>query len=477
MEDRKVFDKIVLENFSRMKYLSLILIGYSGFILVLDFGPFKVWDINSIRIYRELDVLLAFFSILSTFFFWFYKNENISLKDSGIKAAIFFVLLWAGIITGIELTTLGFSTLIVAALILVFYVYNNFITSVIFFLGAFFTFVGTVYLRDGINESFKPAIAVLLPIIVISILISRKNYISKVNELNSIDKLEELNHELNDIKANLEHLVEQRTIELSVAKDKAEESDRLKSYFLANISHEIRTPMNGILGFAGLLKEANLSGEDQINYITMIEEGGERMLSIINNLIDISKIESGMTKVVFTETNIKAQLEYIHSFFKPEIEKKGMQFILNARLNEKENVVHTDKEKIYAILTNLVKNAIKYSETGFIELGCDSTLQHAQSDANSPTGLVRERAELQFYVKDTGIGIAPDRHQAVFERFTQADSGDKRAYQGAGLGLAISKAYTELLGGRTWMESEPGKGSVFYFTIPLHPNHNIQHFS
>lgn len=466
MEDSKVFNKIVLENFSRMKYLSLILICYSLFILFLDFGPFKVWDDNSIEIYRVLDVILAFFSILSTFFFWFYKENNFSVKDSGIKAALFFVLLWAGIITGIELTTLGFSTLIVVALILVFYVYNNFITSAIFFLGAFFTFVVTVILRDGLNESFKPAIAILLPIIIISILISRKNYLSKVNELISIDKLKELNHELKEMKENLENIVEQRTIELSVAKEKAEESDRLKSNFLANMSHEIRTPMNGILGFAGLLKEANLNGEDQINYITMIEEGGERMLGIINNLIDISKLESGMTKVVLTETNIKSQLEYIHSFFKPEVEKKGMQFFLNESLNEKEAIVHTDREKIYAILTNLVKNAIKYSETGFIELGCGSTLRQAQSDANSPIGSVRERAELQFYVKDTGIGIAPDRHQAVFERFIQADTGDNRAYQGAGLGLAISKAYTELLGGKTWMESEPGKGSVFYFTIP-----------
>ena len=466
MEDSNVINKIVLENFSRMKYLSLILICYSLFILVLDFGPFKVWDDNSIEIYRILDVSLAFFSLVSTLFFWFYKEDNFLVKDIGIKLTLFFVLLWAGIITGIELTSLGFSTLIVVALILVFYIYNNFITSAIFFLGAFFIFIGTVFIRDGINESFIPAVVILLPIIMVSILISRKNYLSKVNELISTNKLKELNYELNEIKENLENIVEQRTIELSIAKEKAEESDRLKTAFLANMSHEIRTPMNGILGFAGLLKEPNLNGEDHINYITMIEEGGERMLNIINNLIDISKLESGMTKVVFSETNIISQLEHIYSFFKPEVEKKGMQLLLNTRLKEKETVVLTDREKVYAILANLVKNAIKYSENGFIELGCVSTLRQAQSDASTPTGSVRERTELEFYVKDTGIGIAPDRHQAVFERFIQADTGDKRAYQGAGLGLTISKAYAELLGGKIWMESEPGKGSVFYFTIP-----------
>jgi len=466
MENHNVFNKIVLENFLRMKHLSLILICYSLFILFLDFGPFKVWDNNTIGIYRVLDILLAFFSLLSTLFFWFYKEDNFPVKNSGIKAALLFVLIWAGIITGIELTTLGFSTLIVVVLIFVFYLYNNFITSVIFFSGAFFTFIVTVFLRDGLNESFIPAIAILLPIIIISILISWKNYLSKVNELIRTEQLKNLNQELNEIKENLENIVEQRTNELSIAKEKAEESDRLKTAFLANMSHEIRTPMNGILGFAGLLKEANLNGEDQINYITMIEEGGERMLGIINNLIDISKLESGMTKVVISETNVNSQLEYIYSFFKPEVEKKGLQLFMNTSLNEKEVIVRTDREKVYAILTNLVKNAIKYSETGFIELGCRSTLRQAESDASSSNESVRERAELQFYVKDTGIGIAPDRHQAVFERFIQADTGDKRAYQGAGLGLAISKAYAELLGGKIWMKSEPGKGSVFYFSIP-----------
>ncbi len=237
--------------------------------------------------------------------------------------------------------------------------------------------------------------------------------------------------------------------ELLIAKQKAEESDRLKSAFLANMSHEIRTPMNGILGFAGLLKEPKLTGEEQKKYIRMIEKSGVRMLNIINDIIDISKIESGQMEVSISEININEKIEYIYTFFKPEIEGKGMQINFNNTLPSKESVIKTDREKIYSILTNLVKNAIKYTNEGSIEFGY--TLKGKY---------------IEFYVKDTGIGIPKDRQTAIFERFIQADISDIRALQGAGLGLAIAKAYTEMLGGKIWVESEEGKGSMFYFTIP-----------
>jgi PAS domain S-box-containing protein len=241
---------------------------------------------------------------------------------------------------------------------------------------------------------------------------------------------------------------------LKKAKAKAEESDRLKSAFLANMSHEIRTPMNGILGFAGLLKEPDLTGEEQENYIRIIEKSGVRMLNIINDIIDISKIESGQMEVAVSETNIIQQIEYIYVFFKPEVEAKGMRLIIKNSLPDKEFIIKTDKEKIFAILTNLVKNAIKYSDHGTIELGCRLL---------SPAGPL---TELEFFVKDTGIGIPKNRQKAIFDRFVQADIADTRAYQGAGLGLSISKAYVEMLGGKIWVESKEGVGSEFYFTIP-----------
>ncbi len=242
-------------------------------------------------------------------------------------------------------------------------------------------------------------------------------------------------------------------IELMHAKERAEESDRLKSAFLANMSHEIRTPMNGILGFAELLKEPKLSGEEQQEYISIIEKSGLRMLNIIKDIVDISKIESGLMEVKLHESNINEQIDYIYSFFKPETDIKSLQFSCLKTLSGNKAIIQTDKEKIYAILTNLVKNAIKYTDTGSIEVGYILKKEN-HSDV------------LEFFIKDTGIGIRKDRQEAIFERFIQADIQDVNARQGAGLGLTISKAYAGMLGGTIRVESEEGEGSTFYFTLP-----------
>jgi len=252
---------------------------------------------------------------------------------------------------------------------------------------------------------------------------------------------------------------EKRAAELVIAKEHAEQSDRLKSAFLANMSHEIRTPMNGILGFASLLKEVDFIGKEQQEYIKIIEKSGVRMLNIINDIVDISKIESGLMEVNLKESNINEQIDYIYTFFKPEMERKGIQFIYKKSLQNNEADIITDREKIYAILTNLVKNAIKYTDEGSIEFGYNVKKEH-------------QKSELEFFIKDTGSGIPKDRQIAIFERFIQADITDKMARQGAGLGLSISKAFVELLGGKIWVHSTEGKGSEFYFTIPF--NSKIQ---
>lgn len=252
-----------------------------------------------------------------------------------------------------------------------------------------------------------------------------------------------------DANKNLEITVEERTKELLKAKEHAEESDRLKSAFLANMSHEIRTPMNGILGFSELLKEPGLSGETQQDYIRIIEKSGTRMLNIINDIVDISRIEAGLMKIKLQESSINEQMQYIYTFFKPEVDAKGMKLLINIPLPAEDANITTDREKVYAILTNLVKNAIKYSNEGTIELG------YKKMDKN-----------LEFYVKDTGIGIAYDKQDVIFERFIQADTPKEWARQGAGLGLSITKAYLEMLGGKIWVESQEGVGSTFYFTLP-----------
>ena len=246
---------------------------------------------------------------------------------------------------------------------------------------------------------------------------------------------------------------EKRAAELVIAKEHAEQSDRLKSAFLANMSHEIRTPMNGILGFASILKEADLSGEEQREFLELMEQSGVRMLNIINDIVDISKIESGLMEVHLKESNINEQIDYIHTFFKPEMDKKRIQFFSKKSLIGKEAVIITDREKLYAILTNLVKNAIKYTDEGSIEFGYDLKTES-------------QTTVLEFFIRDTGIGIPKHRQEPIFERFIQADIANKMARQGAGLGLSISKAFVKLLGGKIWVSSEVGKGTTFYFTLP-----------
>jgi signal transduction histidine kinase len=239
--------------------------------------------------------------------------------------------------------------------------------------------------------------------------------------------------------------------EFSRLRQKAIDSERLKSAFLANMSHEIRTPMNGILGFSDLLKNRNLSGEMQKEYITLIERSGQRMLGVINDIVDMSKLEANLVQVNWEDSNITEQLEYIYKFFKPEVEAKGL-ILRCENLNEPEQVtIRTDREKLFAILMNLVKNAIKYTHKGTIAFG-----------------YAIKGDEIHFYVEDTGIGVAKNRQEAIFERFVQADIEDIQAKQGAGLGLAITKSYIELLGGVIWLESEWGKGSKFNFTLPYH---------
>ena len=219
------------------------------------------------------------------------------------------------------------------------------------------------------------------------------------------------------------------------------------------MSHEIRTPMNGILGFTNLLKEASLSNKEQQEYIKIIDESGNRLLNIINDIIDISKIESKQMKVCLSETNINEQIEYIFNFFKPEVTNKGIHFGFKNGLDVNEAFINTDSEKLYAILINLVKNAIKFCDKGAINFGYNLKEN-------------KESTELEFYVKDSGVGIPSNRLKAIFDRFVQADISDKRAFQGAGLGLSISKAFVEMLGGKIWVESQVGIGSSFYFTIP-----------
>lgn len=243
--------------------------------------------------------------------------------------------------------------------------------------------------------------------------------------------------------------------ELIKAKEKAEEGDRLKSAFLANISHEIRTPMNGILGFADLLKTPALPPENQQEFISMIEQNGQRMLSTINNLIDISKIEAGEKSLKITAIDINHLMEELFRLYKPLADHKNLLLSYSVGSLNSESMVNTDRLKLKKILSNLINNGIKFTNRGQVEFGY--TVQGSK---------------LVFFVKDTGIGIQKAQEAVIFEQFKQGSMGFSRSHEGVGLGLAISKAYVELLGGSIRVESEPGKGSTFRIDLPVHYSAN-----
>jgi len=292
--------------------------------------------------------------------------------------------------------------------------------------------------RSEISSPFTPLIIVI--ILFLSLMIIGITYaLWKLNNTQILLRKNEL-------------LLTNQNKDLKEAKDRAEESDRLKLAFLTNMSHEIRTPMNGILGFSSLLKEPNLSDEKKKEYLNIIERSGERLLDIIDDIISISKIESGQVELNMDALNINEQVEFIYNFFAPEATLKNMGLSFQNDLNSSASIIITDRVKVIAVLTNLVKNAIKYSDNGSIDIG-----------------YAKKGDFLEFYVKDTGIGIEKEDQKVIFERFMQSDVAVSRVVEGNGLGLSISKAYVKMIGGEIWVESEVGKGSTFYFTVPYCP--------
>ena len=238
--------------------------------------------------------------------------------------------------------------------------------------------------------------------------------------------------------------------DLISAKEKAEESDRLKTAFLHNVSHEIRTPMNAIIGFSTLLNEPDLSEEERRQYIDIIFQSGSQLLSIINDIVDIANVESGQAKVNLTEFNLNSKLKKLNEQFSIIGKQNNIKIILSMSLPDDASVINTDSTKLIQILSNLISNSVKFTKNGQIDFG-----------------YVLKDEFLEFFVIDTGIGIASEYHSRIFDRFFQIDNTVSRQYSGTGLGLSICKGYVDILGGVIKVESESGKGTKFLFTIPF----------
>jgi len=243
--------------------------------------------------------------------------------------------------------------------------------------------------------------------------------------------------------------------DLALAKRKAEESDHLKTAFLSNMSHEIRTPMNAILGFSNLLSHPDISMGEKEEFINLIRINGKNLLTLVEDIIDISKIDSGQLQIKNAPCKLHGVMMQVYESYLDDIKRRGL---FNLKLYLKEGVsdenirILTDEHRLKQILINLVGNAVKFTERGFVEFG------YTQEDDQF----------LRFYVKDTGIGLPQGKENEIFERFSKFNSDKERLYGGTGIGLSIAKHLVTLMGGDIWVESEPLVGTTFYFTLPYH---------
>jgi len=257
----------------------------------------------------------------------------------------------------------------------------------------------------------------------------------------SIHGLVGIGHDITERKQIIEELIR--------AKEKAEESDNLKTAFLHNISHEIRTPMNAIVGFSALLGEPDIDEKIRSSYIEVIMQSSNHLLSIINDIVDISNIEANLIKTIKNEVNINSFLKSIYNQFIHKADEKKIKLVIETELKDSEAMILTDNTKLNQILSNIVSNALKFTDKGQVKIWYH----------------VKEKF-LEFGISDTGIGISQEHHDRIFNRFYQVQNSVTRLYEGTGLGLAISKAYVEHMGGKIWLFSEPGIGTSFFFTIP-----------
>jgi signal transduction histidine kinase len=282
----------------------------------------------------------------------------------------------------------------------------------------------------------------------------------KQNEISvQSKKLSLVNEELAKHRNHLEQLVKERTNDLLLAKEKAEESDRLKSEFFANMSHEIRTPMNAIIGFSNLLKNKNLEDARREELISYISGNCNTLLHLIDDIIDISKIDSNQFDIVNQKFAVNDLFKDLIEFFQHK-RISSLEMIVDIKFNinyEEKIILFSDYFRIRQVLMKLIDNALKFTEEGQIEVGY---------------GIDETKDNVKFFVKDTGVGLTYEQRNMIFKRFTKLEGEREKLYRGAGLGLYICKRIIELLGGKIWVQSELNKGSEFQFTIPY--NEHIQ---
>ena len=467
---RGFYRDICFTNYIRLRYWSYFLILLVIFQLYSDLTFTGIYTTEQTRLFFRIDFILAFFTLLYFLLTHFYKPESPGkvnfLHKTIIITYVIFHLNWGALVSSVEsVTANGLPTYLLGAFsaATLFYVRGGY-----FLLFLVMSLVTLYLMLTHLNLDSKKIIDEyysVLTLAAISWFVSRIILTTRLRTFIATKKLEEVNE-------SLDKTVKERTAELSNTNEKlvneikerkkyerelvqavkrAEEADRLKTVFLANLSHEIRTPLNGILGFSDLLNRGEIATDRKKRYIDIILNSGQHLLRIIDDILDISLIESNQLKVHDVEFSLNTKIREIYEFFNVSNKgsgKENIKLIPVIGLPDGKDSIYTDPFRLQQVINNLLKNAFKFTFEGEIEFGYEFN-----------------ENELLFFVSDTGIGIDVGKREIIFERFRQGEESLKRSFGGTGLGLSISKGIVEQLGGKIWLDTTFHKGARFYFTI------------
>ena len=422
-----------------LKIMIVLLSGYWILRQILDYqlgsaelallGLILLLVCSFVLLRKRLFIPSAILTILSTFSGLTYIAMTYQgIRDSGV-ISYFIIIIFTALLLG-RLAAITVSVLSIIAVWIMVYLEQN---GMLLYQEPDLAFIA----RDYNFLIFATAALTFFYDVVIN------RYIREINQSRS--QYQVVNQELTEKNKEITKF----NAELKQAKEKAEESDRLKTAFLTNLSHEIRTPMNGIIGFSELVLSREITAEQKTEYNSIIASSCKQLLGVVNDIIDISKIESGIIDIYKDPVDLNKLLREVYNLHSLAAKKRGLKFDLFTALEDDESYVLTDGIKVSQICSNLVGNALKFTSSGAIQFGYS----------------VKEDT-IEFFVHDTGVGIEQDMLEKVFDRFAQENTDISRRFGGTGLGLSIAKAYIEKLGGRIWVESEVKKGSRFHFTIP-----------